>query len=157
MIQDLRDLYVVSDGGAVDDHGSYGWVIGLSNGTCLAQGHGVVYGHDPCSYRAEGYGAKASALFLWNLFQYCKHAIPDAAEDGGFIFHCDNEGLLKKLALFRQYENARQATCLHSEWDIVSSINLIHAGFFCLPKLVHVKGHQDDNHMPKKTWIYQPK
>jgi hypothetical protein len=103
MIQDLQDLYMVSDGGAVDNHGSYGWVIALSNGTCLAQGHGVVYGHDPRSYRAEGYGAKASALFLWNLFQYCKRPMPDDAEDGGFIFHCDNEGLLKKLKLLRKH------------------------------------------------------
>jgi hypothetical protein len=50
------------------------------------------------------------------------------------------------LALIRQYKNAQQATCLHSEWDILSSVYLIHALFLWLPKLVHVKGHQDDNH-----------
>jgi hypothetical protein len=98
-------------------------ILGLADGTHLAHGYGVVYGHDPKSYCTKGYGGKASALFLWNLFQYCKQAILDASEEGGFNFHCDNEGLFKKLVLFRQYENTCQATCLHSKWDIVSSVH----------------------------------
>jgi hypothetical protein len=66
LITDLRDVILVSDGGARDDHGSFGWVLGLQNGTRLAHGFGSVFGHEPRSYRAEGYGAKAAALFLWH-------------------------------------------------------------------------------------------
>jgi hypothetical protein len=76
------------------------------------------------SYRAEGYDAKAGALFLWNIFQNSKCTIPDTP-DAGFDYHCENQGLLKKLAEFCKYKNAGQATCLHSEWDIVSSIHLL--------------------------------
>jgi hypothetical protein len=134
LITDLRDVILVSDGGAMDDHGSFGWVLGQQNGTRLAHGFGSVFGHDPRSYRAEGYGAKAAALFLWNLFQYSNCTIPDAPEAGRFDYHCDNQGLLKKLAVFRRYKNAGQATCLHSKWDIVSSIHTLHSrgGKLCL-------------------------
>jgi hypothetical protein len=97
----LPDILLVSDGGAKDEYGSYGWVLGLSDGTRLVHGFGTVYGHNPNSYRAEGYEAKAGALFLWHLFQYCKCPISDAAEEaGGFQFLCNNEGLLKKLIVF---------------------------------------------------------
>jgi hypothetical protein len=80
---------MVSDGGAVDDHRSFGWVIALADGMRLAHGHRVdAYGHDPRWYCAEGYGAKASAFFMEHVF---------ALEDGGFNFHCNIKDLLKKL------------------------------------------------------------
>jgi hypothetical protein len=47
--------------------------------------------------------------------------------------------------VFRQYKNARFATCLHLEWDIVSAFHEIHSMFPWLPHLQHVKGHQDDH------------
>lgn len=102
-----------------------------------------MYGHDPKSYRAEGFGAKAGTLFLLNMFKYCDKTIPIS---GGFKFYCDNEGLLKKLVVFRSYENAAQATCLHSEWDIVSAIHTLHKEFQILPEIFHVPSHQDDHH-----------
>jgi hypothetical protein len=148
LISDLQDVILVSDGGAMDNHGLFGWVLGLQNGTCLAHGFGIVFGHKPRSYRAEGYGAKAAALFLWHLFQYSNCTIPDAPEAGRFNYHCDNQVLLKKLAVFHRYKNAGLATCLHSEWDIVSSIHSLHSRFPWLPRLIHVKGHQD-NHLHK--------
>ena len=137
----LRDTLLVTDGGAARDYGSFGWVLGLSNGTRLAQGWGVVHGHDPKSYRAEAHGAKAGSLFLMHLFRYCEHCL--SSTDNGFHYYCDNEGLIKKLAVFRKYENAPQATCLHSEWDVISSIHKIHSQFQWMPHLHHVKGHQD--------------
>jgi hypothetical protein len=82
LITNLSDVILVSDGGAMDNHGLFGWVLGLQDGTRLAHANGIVYGHEPRSYCAEGYGAKAGALFLWNLFQYFKCTIPDATEAG---------------------------------------------------------------------------
>ena len=143
LMADITKVILVSDGGAVHDYGSYGWVLGLDDGTRLARGWGKVFGHDPKSYRAEGYGAKAGALFLWNVFEYCKKQV---STTGGFTFYCDNEGLLKKLIVFRSYENAAQATCLHSEWDIVSAIHTIHNRFPWRPTITHVPSHQDDHH-----------
>jgi hypothetical protein len=89
----LSEIILVSDGGAIDNYGSYGWVVSTKEGTKIAQGSGSVFGCDPRSYRAEGYGAKAGTLFLIHCFTYCNVSIPE----GPFTFYCDNEGLLKKL------------------------------------------------------------
>jgi hypothetical protein len=93
----------------------------LSNkeGTWLARGSGSVFGFDPRLYRAEGHGAKAGILFMIQCFLYCHQPIPK----GQLTFYCDNEGLLKKLTYLRSYTNAVHATCLHSEWDIISSVH----------------------------------
>jgi hypothetical protein len=142
LIADMSKVFLVSDGGAAEDYGSFGWVLGLEDGTRLAQGWGKVFGHDPKSYRAEAYGAKAGSLFLWNILSFCKSPLPETS----FNFFCDNEGLIKKLMVFRSYANAFQATCLHSEWDIVSSVHSIHEQFRWMPSLSHVPSHQDDHH-----------
>ena len=144
-IQYLQQVILVSDGGAAADFGSFGWVLGLQDGTRLAQGSGVVYGHDPKSYRAEAHGAKAGSLLLFHLFKFYNHHLQDPTNDGGFQYYCDNDGLLKKLEVFRRYENAMTATCLHSEWDIVSAIHTLHSSFQWRPHLFHVKGHQDNH------------
>ena len=146
IITSLREVILVTDGGAAADYGSFGWVLGLLNGTQLAQGSGVVFGHDPKSYRAEAHGAKAGSLFLMHLFRYHEHRLqPD---DDGFQYYCDNEGLNKKLLVFRTHENALTSTCLHSEWDIISAIHSTHNAFQWMPSLFHVKSHQDDNGDP---------
>jgi hypothetical protein len=92
-LQEISQIIVVSDGGGVQQYGSFGWVIGHKDGRRLAQGSGSAFGFNPCSYQAEGYGAKASHLFLLHCFLYCERLIPS----GQFTFYCDNQGLLKKL------------------------------------------------------------
>lgn len=67
-LQALSEIILVSDGGAVDDYGSYGWVVGNLDGERIAKGSGSVFGNDPRSYRAEGHGAKAGMLFLIHCF-----------------------------------------------------------------------------------------
>jgi endonuclease/exonuclease/phosphatase family metal-dependent hydrolase len=136
----LSDLLLVSDGGAMDDYGSYGWIISTTDGTRLARGSGSTFGYDPRSYRAESQGAKAGTLFILRCFDYCNVPIPA----GQFKFYCDNEGLLKKLTYLRSYTNAIHSTVLHSEWDLVSSVHRLHLKFQSPPLLIHVKGHQDD-------------
>ena len=139
MLQNLDDIILVSDGGAFAEYGSYGWVLGTKEGTCLAQGSGAAFGYDPRSYRAEGYGAKAGTLFILLALKYCDYKVPS----GGFEFHCDNQGLIRKLEGLRDYNNAIYVTCLHSEWDVVSSVYRLHRKFPTMPYLFHVYGHQD--------------
>jgi exonuclease III len=140
-LQNISEIVLVSDGGAAFDCGSYGWVMCNQDGTRLARGSGSVFGFDPRSYRAEGHGAKAGILFLVHCFLYCQQPLPT----GQFKFYCDNEGLLKKLEYLRSYKHAIYATCLHSEWDIVSSVHRLQSLFRPPPELIHVKGHQDDS------------
>jgi hypothetical protein len=78
------------DGGAMDDYGSFGWVVSTKEGDRLATGSGSVFGSDPRSYRAEGHGAKAGTLFIIHCFRYCNVPIPP----GQFTVYCDNQGLL---------------------------------------------------------------
>jgi hypothetical protein len=40
LMADMSKVFLVSDGGAAADHGSYGWVLGLEDGTRLAKGWG---------------------------------------------------------------------------------------------------------------------
>jgi hypothetical protein len=134
----LSEIILVSDGGAVA--GSYGWVVSTKEGTKIAQGSGSVFGCNPQSYRAEGYGAKAGTLFLIHCFTYCNVSIPE----GQFTFYCDNEGLLKKLQYMRSYNNAINAAVLHLEWDIVSAVHRLQSKFQPPPDLQHLKGHQDE-------------
>jgi hypothetical protein len=143
-------IIVVSDGGAVQNYGSFGWVIGHKDGRRLAQGSGSAFGFDPKSYWAEGYGAKACHLFILHCFKYCERSIPS----GQFTFYCDNQGLLKKLMYLRSYKKAVYATCLHSEWDIVSSVHHLQSRFDPPPELSHVKGHQDQKAHHWRNWIY---
>jgi hypothetical protein len=144
-IRVLSKIILVSDGGAINDYGSYGWVVSMQEGNKIAQGSGSVFWCNPHSYRAEGYGAKAGMLFLIHCFKYCNIPIPE----GQFTFYCDNEGLLKKLQYMRSFNNAINATVLHSEWDIVSAVYCLQLSFHPLPDLQHVEGHQDDGTLVK--------
>jgi hypothetical protein len=139
-IRVLSEIILVSNGGAIDNYSSYCWVVSTKEGIKIAQGSGSVFGCNPQSYRAEGYGAKAGTLFLIHCFTYCNVPIPE----GQFTFYCNNEGLLKKLQYMRSYNNAINATVLHLEWDIVSAVHRLQSWFQPLPDLQHVKGHQDE-------------
>ena len=52
-IPSFDEILLVSDGGAIDVYGSYGWILSDCGGNRLAHGTGPAYGHDPNSYRAE--------------------------------------------------------------------------------------------------------
>jgi hypothetical protein len=103
--------------------------VSTQEGIKIAQGSRSAFGCDPRSYRAEGYGAKAGMLFLIHCFKYCNVPIPE----GQFTFHCNKEGLLKKLQYMRSYNNAINAKVLHSEWDIVSAVYRLQSSFHPLP------------------------
>jgi hypothetical protein len=145
-IRVLSEIILVSNRGTNNDYGLYGWVVSTHKGKKIAQGSGSVFGSNPQSYRAEGYGAKAGMLFLIHCFKYSNVPIPE----GQFTFYCNYEGLLKKLQYMQSYNNAINATVLHSEWDIVSAVYRLQSSFHPLPDLQHVKGHQQDDGTPVK-------
>jgi hypothetical protein len=79
LLRNLDNILLVSNGGARDTYGSYGWVISASDGSRIAQGSGTVFGYDPKSYRAEISGCKAGLLFISHVFSYCHILLPPAA------------------------------------------------------------------------------
>ncbi len=135
---DLSDILLVTDGGAADDMGTFGWVIGTTSGIRLAAGSGPVFGFDPRSYRAETYGCRAGMTFVQLAFQFCRRPMK-----GTLSVRFDNQGLLKKQTYFRKFALARYSAALHSEWDAVIAVYNLMDRFPNLPVLKHVYGHQD--------------
>ena len=137
--QNLSNLVCVSDGGAILNSGSFGWVIAQSDGTRLASGQGTVFGHDPKSYRSEAYGCKAVMHFLLLAHKFC-----DIHMTGQLTVTYDNEGLKKKLTYFNSYRLAPTKSVLDSEWDVVFSIHSLRDKFPLAPQFTWVKGHTDN-------------
>jgi exonuclease III len=136
---DLTQILLVCDGGAADNMGTFGWIIGTTAGTRLVSGSGPVFGFDPRSYRAETYGCRSGLTFITLAFRFCK--IPMT---GTLSVRCDNLGLIKKQASFRKFALAKHSAALHSEWDALISVYHLMDEFPALPKLQHVLGHQDN-------------
>jgi hypothetical protein len=138
-IRDLAQVLVVTDGGATEEYGSFGWVISLKSGQRLAKGHGITFGLDPRSYRAENYGCRAAHTFIQLACSYLRRPIPR----GSLEFHSDNQGMIKKLQWFASYRMAPYRSVLDSEWDLVFSNHRLLSQYPDQPTLKHVKGHQD--------------
>jgi hypothetical protein len=129
-MQLLSDIILVSDGGAMDDYGSFGWVVSTKGGNQLAPVR--------VAFLAATQGLTGQRVTVLKL------ARSSLSTAFGTAIYCDNQGLLKKLTYLRSYNNAIHAIVLHSEWDIVSSVHRLQQDFDPPPELQHVKGHQDD-------------
>jgi hypothetical protein len=137
---DLSHALLVTDGGAADNMGTFGWIIGTTSGTHLAAGSDPVFGFDPRSYRAETYGCRAGMTFVQLVFQFCRRTMTGTLE-----VRFDNQGLLKKRTSFRKFALAKYSAALHSEWNAVISVYNPLDRFPNLPVLKHVNGHQDED------------
>ena len=62
-----QQFRAVSDGSAVTNQGTFGWVLALPDKTRLAYGAGPVDGHDPKSFWAEGQGMLSVVCLLKQL------------------------------------------------------------------------------------------
>ena len=138
-MQSLKEIILVSDGGADFKRGSFGWVLGTPDGHCLAPGSGAVFGYDPKSYRAEISGCRAGLLFLCHAFGYCEAQV--------HMVHlhvfCDNSGFVQKIGKFRSFPLGPESCCLDAEWDLLISVHGLLSLFPVPPTVEHVKGHQD--------------
>ncbi len=61
---DLNNILLVTDGGALETTGSFGWSIGTNTRIQQADGSGPVFGFDPRLYRAETYGCRSGMFFF---------------------------------------------------------------------------------------------
>jgi hypothetical protein len=87
-------LYLVSDGGAKEDLGSFGWELAIGR-QILWHCKGPTFGLDPGSFRPESYGMLSAMIFLEFYIQYFQVHIADTIER---LFYCDNQGLLNCIA-----------------------------------------------------------
>jgi hypothetical protein len=95
-LRESQEFQACSDGSAVAFVGTYGWVLSLEDGTRLAYGSGLVDGHDPCSFRAEGQGMLSVMCFLRRVLQWTC-----TTESITGTFATNNSGLLARIASHR--------------------------------------------------------
>jgi hypothetical protein len=85
-------LFVVSDGGADAECGSYGALLATAD-DILVKISGSTEGALPGSFRAESYGCLAIFRFVYHFHLYYK-LDPILCRN---TFHCDNKGLITRL------------------------------------------------------------
>jgi hypothetical protein len=132
-------LFVVSDGGADGECGSYGALLATDD-AMLVQISGVTEGALPGSFRAESYGCLAIFRFIYHFRRYyqldrilCRNA-----------FYCDNEGLITRLNCaagpLAPFPRHYLRSDIDLEMQIMDTIRLLGIDV----RYHHVKGHQDD-------------
>lgn len=106
-----------SDGSAVTQQGTYGWVLSTNDGTRLAHGAGPVDGHDPHSFRSEGQGMLSAVCFLSRLLQW-NHS---SSELTGTLA-TDNTGLIDRVREQQQHKYPLPNATFKPDWDVVEAI-----------------------------------
>jgi hypothetical protein len=69
--------------------------------------------------------------------------------------YCDNLGLVRKLNYFFTYRLAPIKCVLHSKYDVLAQAFLLLQEYAITTEILRVKGHQDDDKKPTKTYPYQ--
>jgi hypothetical protein len=135
-----QNMLLASDGSQQSNMASFGWILGLHDGTRLATCSGPAYGAKLNSYRAEGYGLLSATRFLHHL----RHHFHLELRHCSIV--CDNQSMVEKAGsiphhLDDQYPN----TTLEPEWDLLMEIWTTNAGVppEQRPSFEFVKGHQD--------------
>jgi hypothetical protein len=138
-------LFLVSDGGADANLGSFGALVALDEST-FATVSGMTEGVLPGSYWAESYGCLAILRFLYNFMVYHKVTSPKTLNK----FYCNNLSLITRLKQAVGSLPHFPRNYLHSDMDlemqIVDTLRLMELSLSC----THVLGHQDetDNDQP---------
>jgi hypothetical protein len=94
LIDQQEDILVCSDGGCIEQQGSFGWVVG-SPTKDIWTGRGVACGNPMSSFRAEGYGKLAAIDFIR---QYLEWQHKELASN--VTVFCDNKGLNTRIEQF---------------------------------------------------------
>lgn len=161
MIEDLVKFpFACTSDGSVrfKAEGSFGWALSLANNTNLAHCSGPVFGSKPTSYRAEGYGLLSMIRFIIRLSEYCSNLKPlnksrMASDNSSLVDTVTSRQLPSALVDSLDPDSADRSlhymaqaqTSLVSDWDILNEIRVSLPELPMTPKILWVKGHQDDN------------
>jgi hypothetical protein len=134
----------VSDGGAKDQQGSYGWTLNIDQ-TTAADAKGTVGGNPETmnSFRTEAHGLLSLLVYIQHHTQYHQ-----TATDQHITFHVysDNSGLVKRSTSIHENRLELKDTT-EADFDLIAQIHEVRKQ---LEKqnvkidLGHVKGHQDE-------------
>jgi hypothetical protein len=133
-------LLIVSDGGAYEEYGSFGWVLATDT-EILWECKGIARGYPMSSYRSEGYGRLSLLLFLQHYFSYL-----DIQPHVELLItsYCDNESLLSTEEAFHIREVDSSSLYIKPDHDIIMQLSALRAKLPFRLASLHVRGHQDD-------------
>ena len=134
-----HEFRACSDGSAMFQQGTYGWVLALPDKTRLAYGAGPVDGHDPQSFRSEGQGM----LSVVRLLHHLRIWTSSTATFTGTLA-TDNSGLLDRVRDQQKIRYPVPNSIFQPDWDIIEAIVRTIETTDIQPTFQHVKGHQDD-------------
>jgi hypothetical protein len=123
--------------------GSFGAVLATDTDILVECG-GRVYGSDPRSFRAEGYGILAILRLTFHL----RYFYVTRNRRLKFRLYCDSESLLKRIAASRALQRHIPRRFLHSEVDVEMQILAAIDALTARLDLEHVEGHQDTKYLP---------
>jgi hypothetical protein len=134
----LSTFIACSNGSAMTNQASFGWILALPDETRLAHGAGPVDGHDLQSFRAEAQGMLSVVCLLSRLRKWTSST---AILSG--ILATDNSGLVDRAKAQTLIRYPVPNSTFQSDWDVVESIvvQVITAEMTVTYK--HVKGYQD--------------
>jgi ribonuclease HI len=132
-------IHIVSDGGVINNRGSFGWVIACP-GRILVQCMGTVFGTRMTSHRAEVYGITSWLLYLYHYTEYLQCEIKCNVHS-----FCDNKAAIANVNNF--IESPRNS--MIPDFDLVHEANMLlqtlKAEGQVINAIEHVKGHQDSS------------
>jgi hypothetical protein len=133
-------LFLVSDGGAYEDLGSFGALVASEDKT-FATVSGTTEGVLPGSHQAESYDCLTILRFLHHFLAYHKVPIPKTLNK----FYCDNQSLITRLTQAAGPLPHLPRNYLRSDIDlkiqIVDTPRLMELNL----SYTHVLGHQDED------------
>eukprot|EP00957_Ditylum_brightwellii_P177912 13551396-Ditylum_brightwellii.AAC.1 len=147
-----QELYYVSDGGADDGIGYFGWLIATDT-KILIEGNVQALGKESLmeSLQAETYGGISLFLFLQHVCVFKNTTTPPNHQ----LYYCDNSTLIKYLQQDQSnnpFPNQYSLADYTTHMTLQSIIKLTPGNL----SIWHVRGHQDwkqSMNKTKLTWV----
>jgi hypothetical protein len=137
-LQADNNLYIVSDGGAHAELGSFGALVANAEAIFVSLA-GHTEGVEPGLYRAESYGCLAILRLLYHISTY--YSIPPPAYR--HTFYCDYLSLITRLQRTSGPRSPFPRHVLRSDMDLEMQIKDTLRLLGIQLTFTHVKGHQD--------------
>jgi hypothetical protein len=138
-------ITIVSDGGCIQEIGSYGWVVAHNN-RIIVTGQGRAYGGPMSSHRAEAFGKLSWMVFIHRFLQFTNIKVKCGLES-----FCDNKSVIEQTKTTETMEECYKA--MMPNYDVVNEIVMqqqkIMVQISAYKAGAHVKGHQDRNKAKK--------
>ena len=134
-------ILAVSDGSAPLFCGSFGAQCTTLDNQPIFSLSGPAPGYRTSSFRAESYGFLAILRAIFHLCRFHKLSLPTDLN-----LYTDSKSLVDTVTKRLEWLVEYPYSTMSSDWDIQQSISQSIRQYDSLPKVQHVKGHQDRHH-----------